>query len=138
LPRKYSRGTWITEDMIEAYYELHKLGYAHSLEVWLNDILVGGLYGVSLGRCFFGESMFTKVDNASKLALIVLCKELEQKGFFFIDSQVENQHMKNMGGRNISRKTYMKILKLSLKYETLKGNWSQYFDLSKYYELGKK
>lgn len=103
-------GTWITDGMEEAYKELHRLGYAASVEVYEEDKLVGGLYGVVLGRCFFGESMFSRVSNASKLALICLARYLEQRGFYLIDCQFHTDHLESMGGRFISYEKYMEYL----------------------------
>jgi len=85
--------TWITPEIIESYSKLHDLGFAHSVETWYEGRLVGGLYGVSLGKCFFGESMFSTMDNASKTALITLCQKLEEKGFLLIDCQVYSKHL---------------------------------------------
>jgi len=123
LPRKSEFGTWIVKDMIEAYIRLHNMGYAHSVEAWQDGKLAGGLYGVSLGRCFFGESMFTKVSNASKLSLVFLVNTLRKLEFHFIDSQVYTPHLARMGAREIPRSEYIKLLKGALKFDTLKGNW---------------
>lgn len=119
-------GTWITEEMLEAYLRLHALGYAHSVEVWQNNDLVGGLYGVSLGRFFFGESMFTKVSNASKAGFITLVRLLKSKGFQLIDSQVYTQHLASLGARNIARNTYMQLLDKGLTSPTLAGSWTHW------------
>jgi leucyl/phenylalanyl-tRNA--protein transferase len=106
-PREGQDGTWITDDMKAAYARLHQLGYAHSIEVWQNNNLVGGLYGVHAGDVFCGESMFSKVSNASKTALVWLC----QTGLYkLIDCQVHTDHLASMGARMISRKDYMVIL----------------------------
>jgi leucyl/phenylalanyl-tRNA--protein transferase len=100
-------GTWITEDMKAAYLQLHQLGHAHSIEVWQQDNLAGGLYGVQVGNVFCGESMFSKVSNASKAALVYLCKS----GLFrLIDCQVHTTHLESMGARLISRKEYMRVV----------------------------
>ncbi len=101
-------GTWITGDMKAAYIRLHREGYAHSVEVWENDILAGGLYGVEVGNVFCGESMFSKVSNASKIALINLCQSGKYQ---FIDCQVHTEHLESMGARLIGREEYMSILK---------------------------
>lgn len=101
---------WLGKDMIKAYTELHEQGLASSVEVWDGDYLVGGLYGVHLGNCFFGESMFSLVPSASKLALIALAKYLQGKGGF-IDCQYETDHLLSMGGRHISYEQYMEIVK---------------------------
>ncbi|NLB78720.1 MAG: leucyl/phenylalanyl-tRNA--protein transferase [Clostridiaceae bacterium] len=102
--------TWITPDMIEGYCKLHELGFAHSVETWFEGSLVGGLYGVALGRCFCGESMFSIMDNASKTALITLSRELENKGFLMIDCQVYSKHLESLGAVNISRDTFLQYL----------------------------
>lgn len=124
--RKGQYGTWITDEMLEAYCYLHKLGYSHSVEVWQEDTLVGGLYGVSLGSIFFGESMFSKVSNASKTGFITLVWELQKRSFSLIDSQVHTPHLESMGAEEISRKKYMKVLKDALKVPTYKGSWTEW------------
>jgi len=108
IQRKGQRGTWINQDMIDAYTKLHKKGKAHSVEVWNDDKLVGGLYGVETGNVFCGESMFSLKPNASKLALIYLC---QTKGYKLIDCQLHNPHLESMGGRYIDRNAYMDFLK---------------------------
>lgn len=115
--------TWITNEMIESYCTLHKLGFAHSVETWFNDELVGGLYGISLGRCFFGESMFSLMDNASKTALITLAVKLNQLGFHFIDCQVYSKHLESLGAVKIPKEEFLKELEKGLKFETLRGIW---------------
>lgn len=107
VPRHGQDGTWITADMKNAYFRLHKEGYAHSIEVWERDQLVGGLYGVQVGSVFCGESMFSRVSNASKTALINLCNG---GNYTLIDCQVHTDHLESMGARLISRKEYMAIL----------------------------
>jgi len=106
--REGQDGTWITADMRQAYINLHELGIAHSVEVWLDDELVGGLYGVEVDRVFCGESMFSKVSNASKLALIALC---QTKKYHLIDCQVYTDHLASLGAKMISREEYLAILK---------------------------
>lgn len=123
-PRRKQPGTWITDEMREAYCALYDLGYAHSVEVWRGDSLAGGLYGVSLGRCFFGESMFSGEANASKAALVFLVHRLRDLGFIVIDCQVYTAHMASMGARDIPRDEFIKMLASSLQYPTLKGNWN--------------
>ena len=91
--RENSEGTWITDEMMEAYINLFNNGFASSVEVYKNNSLVGGLYGVSIGKCFFGESMFSKESNASKIALISMCKRLEREGFLFLDCQFHTNHL---------------------------------------------
>jgi leucyl/phenylalanyl-tRNA--protein transferase len=115
IKRKHEDGTWITPEMIEAYCALHKAGHAHSVEVWLGDELAGGLYGVSVGRCFCGESMFTKFSNASKVALVALVERLKTRGCEMIDSQVHTDHLARMGAREISRTEYLRRLRLALR-----------------------
>ncbi len=116
-------GTWIVPEMISAYESLHAAGLAHSVEVWCEGQLAGGLYGVSLGRTYFGESMFTRVSNASKAALIVLVQHLQQAGFDLIDCQVTTPHLKQFGAREIPRAQFMRILRRSLRHRTLRGRW---------------
>ncbi|NLI58396.1 MAG: leucyl/phenylalanyl-tRNA--protein transferase [Clostridium sp.] len=122
-----ANNTWITDEMMESYIMLHKLGFAHSVEVWYENSLVGGLYGVSLGNCFFGESMFSTMDNASKTALIFLSEKLMEKDFLLIDCQVYSKHLESMGALNIPRDRFLKFLKISSTKKTLIGNWSNYF-----------
>lgn len=108
--RNEEEGAWLGEDIIRAYTELHRQNLAQSVEVWMGDILVGGLYGVTLGRCFIGESMFSLVPDASKVALIYLAEFMQENGGTMIDCQIETPHLKSMGGRTITYKEYMKIL----------------------------
>ena len=108
VKRKGQQGTWITGDMKEAYIALHKKGIAHSVEVWYEDKLVGGLYGVETGIVFCGESMFSLIPNASKFALIYLCQNKEYK---LIDCQLHTPHLESMGGKYLSRREYMAFLK---------------------------
>jgi leucyl/phenylalanyl-tRNA--protein transferase len=106
-PRVDQGGTWITDDMQQAYIKMHELGKAHSVEVWLGEELVGGLYGVAVGWVFCGESMFSKVSNASKLALIALCQTAKYQ---LIDCQVHTDHLASMGAKMISRDEYLTFL----------------------------
>jgi leucyl/phenylalanyl-tRNA--protein transferase len=122
-PRPGQDGTWITTEMQAAYGALHDLGYAHSVETWFEETLVGGLYGVSLGRAFFGESMFSRMANASKAAFISLNSHLRNLDFDFIDCQVESSHLASLGARPIPRRDFCSLLKASLRHETLRGNW---------------
>lgn len=124
VPRKEQEGTWITEEMLAAYTQLHQLGYAHSVEVWRDKKLVGGLYGVSLGKAFFGESMFSKQSNASKIALIKLRDKLKSWNFDFIDCQVYNDHLGSMGAEEIKREDFLLNLERSLRSESQIGLWS--------------
>lgn len=123
IPRKNQDGTWITDEMREAYQELHRLGYAHSLEVWREKLLVGGIYGVSLGRTFFGESMFSMVSNTSKVALIRLMELLNKMKFDLFDCQVYSPHLETFGAKQIGREEFLKRLNKSLEKETLRGSW---------------
>ncbi|WP_291114146.1 leucyl/phenylalanyl-tRNA--protein transferase [Flavobacterium sp. UBA6135] len=109
--RKGQRGTWITDSMMEAYLKLHELGVAKSVEVWQNNELVGGLYGVDLGHVFCGESMFSKVSNASKVAFVSLIQQLKEANYHLLDCQVHNDHLEKLGAFEISRASYLKILK---------------------------
>ena len=122
-PRPGQNGTWITREMLEAYCALHDLGYAHSVEVWQETRLAGGLYGISLGRAFFGESMFSAIPNASKAALITLVENLGRRGFDLIDCQVETAHLAGLGARPIPRSEFGALLRRSLRHKTLRGNW---------------
>ncbi|RMG72290.1 MAG: leucyl/phenylalanyl-tRNA--protein transferase [Nitrospirae bacterium] len=121
--RQKDGDTWITESMVEAYIRLHELGYAHSVEAWHEGRLVGGLYGVSLGRAFFGESMFTLMPNASKVAFVFLVKQIKQWGFNLVDCQVTTEHLKRFGAREIKRAEFLRLLKDSLNYPTRRGRW---------------
>ena len=103
--------TWIFDNIKSAYIELHKQGFAVSVEVWDDEQLVGGLYGVNLGKSFFGESMFSKVPNASKLALIGLVEFMEENGGIIIDCQMETPHLKSMGGRYIDYDEYISLIR---------------------------
>lgn len=123
VQRKGQSGTWITEEMKAAYGKLHELGYAHSFETYREGELVGGLYGVSLGGAFFGESMFHLETDASKVALFHLARKCWESGFDFIDSQVPTDHMRTLGGREISRKEFLSTLESSLLKKTLRGVW---------------
>jgi leucyl/phenylalanyl-tRNA---protein transferase len=121
--RKDQNGTWITSKMQEAYINLHNQGYAHSFEAYENGKLVGGLYGVSLGKGFFGESMFYNVANASKVAFYYLVQTMIQWNFDFIDAQQSTNHLKSLGAKDIDRKLFMELLNKTIKYPTIKGKW---------------
>ena len=116
-------GTWITADMAAAYEDLHEAGYAHSFEVWSGGALVGGLYGVALGKCFFGESMFSKVSEASKAAFAHLTAFLSDRRFHLIDCQVPTDHMLFLGARETARSRFLKELEEALKYPTHREKW---------------
>ena len=107
--------TWIVDEMKEAYINLYKQGYAMSVETYLNGELVGGLYGVKIGKCFFGESMFSKVSNASKIALIMLCKKLESEGYLFIDCQMKTNHLESMGGEFVEWDVFKSLLEKGIQ-----------------------
>ena len=107
--------TWINKKIIDSYSNLHEIGHAHSIEAWFQNKLVGGLYGVSLGSAFFGESMFSTMSNASKICLVYLIANLNKKGFTLLDTQFVNPYLKKLGAIEISRKKYLKILGSSLK-----------------------
>lgn len=121
--KRKESGTWIGEDMIGAYLELYKLGFAHSVEVYENDILVGGLYGVSIGKMFFGESMFSSVSNASKVGLITLSRVLAEAGFDWIDCQLYTPHLGTMGAEVIDRRSFLELLTERVDEETIRGKW---------------
>lgn len=123
IERPGHEGTWIVAEMIQAYCQLHEAGYAHSVEAWQDGELAGGLYGVSLGRCFFGESMFARRRNASKAALYHLVEYVNALQFDLIDCQVTTGHLLSLGAHEISRRRFLAELKESLQYPTLKGKW---------------
>lgn len=109
-PRRDGAGTWITHDIINAYCALHDMGLAHSVEAWRGDELVGGLYGVAIGRMFFGESMFSRADNASKVAIIGLAQQLDAWGYAVIDCQVASAHVTSLGAIDIDRTEFVALL----------------------------
>jgi len=117
-------GTWITPNMLAAYTTLHDLGFAHSIECWLDDQLVGGLYGLSLGRFFFGESMFSSASDASKVALVRLAHLLEGWGFELIDCQVMNPHLESLGAEAMPRRAFLHLLRHNSDVPTRRGAWS--------------
>ena len=122
--RRRAIGSWITDDMIQAYTALHEQGVGHSVEVWEEGRLVGGLYGLAFGRIFFGESMFTRVSNASKFGFISLVQWLEEKGFALVDCQQETRHLASLGARSISRKDFLASLTMYLRTEAMPpGKW---------------
>jgi leucyl/phenylalanyl-tRNA--protein transferase len=123
VSRAGQNGTWITEEMIKAYTSLHKAGLAHSFETWMDGSLVGGLYGVSLGKAFFGESMFHLESDASKVAFHALAAKANKEGFLFIDAQMHTEHLVSLGAEGIPRKEFLIALKNALEWPTLKGKW---------------
>jgi len=127
VERDGSASTWIGEGLIQSFRDLHKKGMAHSLEVWEAGKLVGGLYGVSRGRIFYGESMFTLRPNASKFALIALCRILHEKGFWLIDCQEETDHLRSMGAKTIKAKGFFKKIRTNLRFlDEHQHNWSEW------------
>ncbi len=114
IERRAQNGTWITSDIIEAYTKLHHLGYAHSAEAYLDGELVGGCYGILMGRAFFGESMFSLKPNASKAAFLTLARYLFENNVTFIDCQIPTKHLASLGGEEISRKDFLRLLKESV------------------------
>ena len=117
-------GTWITDDMIEGYVALHRRGLAHSVEAWREGELLGGLYGVSLGAAFFGESMFAEAPDASKVAFATLVRQLDRWGFDFVDCQVHTEHLERFGAVEWSRTRFLAALKRALKKPTRVGPWT--------------
>jgi len=131
VKRKDQNGTWITAEMMDAYSVLHQEGYAHSFETYYEGKLAGGLYGVSLGKTFFGESMFHIMSDASKIALYYLVMVLKRLGFDIIDVQQSTAHMRSLGAEEIPREEFLKMLSSSLQSPTIKGSWSQFVELLK-------
>jgi len=128
VKRKEQKGSWIEGGFIENYTKLHKAGFAHSLEVWEGDSLVGGLYGVSLGKMFVGESMFSKRSETSKIALYNLSCFLHTQGFLFVDAQIQNPHLETLGVIEVEREIFLQQLEAALKGETFEGSWSEEFE----------
>jgi len=123
VKRKGNGGTWITDDMIDAYCTLHEAGWAHSVEAWDGKDLVGGLYGVSIGQCFFGESMFTLTSNAAKTALVSLVSFLKQNRFRMIDCQMTTPNLLRFGAEEIPRYRFLSELETAVAAPTVKGPW---------------
>ncbi|OKA28046.1 leucyl/phenylalanyl-tRNA--protein transferase [Pseudomonas versuta] len=117
-PRSYAEGTWITDEMQNAYIELHARGFAHSVEIWDNGELVGGLYGLAMGQLFFGESMFSRADNASKFGFATLVRHLQAWGFVLIDCQMPTGHLESLGARSIPRQQFAEYLRDHLDQPT--------------------
>jgi leucyl/phenylalanyl-tRNA---protein transferase len=122
-PRDGQNGTWITAEMQAAYGKLHELGYAHSVEVWMNGKLAGGLYGMALGQAFYGESMFSWRTDASKIALAHLCVHLQRRGFGIIDCQMETAHLASLGARPIPRSEFIALLQRIAMADFSPGHW---------------
>jgi len=125
IRRPGQKGTWITQDMIKAYIQLHEMGYAHSAEAWSDGELVGGLYGVSLGAAFFGESMFARQPDASKVALVHLVRQLQAWEFHLFDCQVHTEHVARLGATPWPRTRFLKVLEKALEEPTRQGSWRQ-------------
>jgi len=125
-PRRDHAGTWITDEMRDAYIRLHELGIAHSVETWVDNELVGGIYGLALGQIFFGESMFSNHQDASKIALVALCRQLKQWNFTLLDCQLVNPHLMSMGAEEITRLEFQRYLKTA----TATDHWGQDFSCS--------
>jgi leucyl/phenylalanyl-tRNA--protein transferase len=123
VPRREEDSTWITPEMIAAYNRLHELGFAHSVECWHDNKLAGGLYGMSLGGIFFGESMFSAVSDSSKVALAYLTEQLAKWDFDFIDCQIKNDHLVRLGAIEISRTKFQERLAAAIKRPTRQGRW---------------
>ena len=123
-PQYPEGGTWITEDMLDAYTHLHELGHAHSVETWQESRLVGGLYGVAIGGAFFAESMFTRIDDASKVALVKLFRQLEAWNFSLIDCQQSSPHVMRFGAEEVSRQHFITLLTQAVTLPDRQGRWA--------------
>ena len=128
-PRADDPGTWITNEMQQAYIRLHQAGHAHSVECWLNDKLVGGLYGVAIGKVFFGESMFSKITDASKVAFVLLVQQLQRWQFGLIDCQIQSAHLDKFGAELIQRSEFIAYLNTLCRQATHQGQWRMDKDL---------
>ena len=115
INRINQNSTWILDEVVEAYYEIHKMGFAHSFEAYFNGELVGGGYGINIGNIFCGESMFSKKTDASKVALYYLVQRLKEKGFSLIDCQIPSSHLKSLGAKTISREKFLKLINISVQ-----------------------
>ncbi|RLD40203.1 MAG: leucyl/phenylalanyl-tRNA--protein transferase [Bacteroidetes bacterium] len=133
IARNGQEGTWISDEIINTYQILFDIGYLHTVEVYLENKLVGGLYGISLGKAFFGESMFHLMPNTSKIALFALSELLKNKGFHFIDSQVTNPHGLRMGAHEVTNVKFDRMVKEAMKYDDDIGKWD--FNLGNLREL---
>ncbi len=135
-PRPGQTGTWLIPEMVDAYGKLHELGFAHSIEAWDGDQLVGGLYGVSLGAAFFGESMFAKAPDASKIAYAAIVRQLELWQIGLIDCQVHTDHLERFGAHEVPRQKYLDLLKVALDEPTKRGRWSFEMSLDEFATTG--
>ena len=129
VPRPGQNGTWLIPDMVDAYMKLHELGFAHSFEAWRGEELVGGLYGVSLGAAFFGESMFARAPDASKIAFVAGVRQLDAWRVGLIDCQVHTEHLERFGAYEVPRARYLELLKIALDEPTRRGRWAFELDL---------
>lgn len=127
-PRSRERGTWLGPDMRHAYEQLYRQGHAHSIEVWRRQELIGGLYGVSIGAAFFGESMFSRADNASKIAMVWLCRQLVAWEFDLLDCQVSSAHLRSMGAAEIPRDEFLRRLAIATAPERAQCDWAMSID----------
>lgn len=134
--RRKSHGTWLGEDMQQAYNELHQKGHAHSVEIWRDHELIGGLYGLALGRAFFGESMFSRATDASKLALYWLCQQLQRWGFALIDCQISSSHLLSLGAREIPRAEFLPRLADAVQAPLKPQRWNFDADVPAHPEHG--
>jgi leucyl/phenylalanyl-tRNA--protein transferase len=135
-PRPGQTGTWLIPEMIDAYMKLHDLGFAHSFEAWKDGTLVGGLYGVSLGAAFFGESMFATVPDASKIAFVASVRQLDAWNIGLIDCQVHTDHLERFGAYEIPRLDYLQLLQRALDEPTKRGRWKLELDMDRFTESG--
>ncbi|HUS33102.1 MAG TPA: leucyl/phenylalanyl-tRNA--protein transferase [Kofleriaceae bacterium] len=135
-PRPGQSGTWLIPEMIDAYMKLHDLGFAHSFEAWRGDELVGGLYGVSLGAAFFGESMFARATDASKIAFVASVRQLDAWNIGLIDCQVHTEHLERFGAYEVPRLEYLQLLTRALDEPTRRGKWTLDLDLAAFTESG--
>jgi leucyl/phenylalanyl-tRNA--protein transferase len=129
VPRPGQTGTWLIPEMVDAYVKLHELGFAHSIEAWKDGALVGGLYGVSLGAAFFGESMFARATDASKIAFVAAVRQLEAWHVGLIDCQVHTEHLERFGAYEVPRARYLELLAVALDEPTRRGRWEFELDL---------
>lgn len=130
-PRANSHGTWITPEITEAYCHLHNMGFAHSVEAWHDEKLVGGLYGIALGKVFFGESMFSRVANASKVAFVQLVQQLQEWGFVVIDCQIQSDHLRSLGSEDVRRAEFIRILNQHCHVPRERSSWTLDTDIAR-------
>ena len=136
VPRPGQNGTWLIPEMVDAYMKLHDLGFAHSFEAWRGEELVGGLYGVSLGAAFFGESMFAKAPDASKIAFVASVRQLDAWHIGLIDCQVHTEHLERFGAYEVPRLEYLQMLARALDEPTRRGKWAFELDLAEFAKSG--